>query len=182
MKVIRRTVITLLILALLLALAGWGLLTYIKPQQPLNLNYKEISLESQAIDLLRTKKPEVRLSEYEINQLGKKGIAEATLPNPDVKITGAEFRLNGQDLTANVNLVWKDRVPVGAAMLFKLDWTGSQLRVTHTGTKIRDIDVPLSLVTVSPIDLPLESYLPRAVHISGVRFDPAYVIIGLTLL
>ncbi|MFS0840055.1 hypothetical protein [Paenibacillus sp. 1P03SA] len=181
MKIIRRIIVVLLVLAVAAGLAAWGLLTYIKPQQQLHLAYTDISLESQLVDIIRSKKPEVRLSDEELNQLGKKAIAKHARVSPDVTITGADFTRNGDNLTADVNLLWKNTVPVGAQMTFKLAWTGKELTVTHTDTHIRSFQVPQGLVSIAPAAISLDSYLPSLVHIKEVRFDPEYIVIGLTL-
>ncbi|WP_405082072.1 hypothetical protein ACI48J_05590 [Paenibacillus chitinolyticus] len=181
MKIIRRIIVVLLVLAVAAGLAAWGLLTYIKPQRQLDLAYTELSLESQLVDIIRSKKPEVRLSNEEINQLGKKAIAKHARVSPDVTITGADFTRSGDNLTADVNLLWKNTVPVGAQMTFKLAWTGKELAVTHTGTHIRNFEVPSGLVSLAPVSISLDSYLPSIVHIKDVRFDPDFVVIGLTL-
>ncbi|MEV3454200.1 hypothetical protein ABNE76_22025, partial [Paenibacillus larvae] len=89
---------TLLILILLIILIGAGIYWYVKPQKELDLRYQDIFLKSKIIDMVKDLNTELVLSSDEINQLAKKEIAKRPNVRPDVRITGADFKLNGNEL------------------------------------------------------------------------------------
>ncbi|MDT2288865.1 hypothetical protein P7H17_26340 [Paenibacillus larvae] len=43
--------------------------------------------------------------------MAKKEIAKLPNVRPDVRITGADFKLNGNELEGDINLLYKDTIP-----------------------------------------------------------------------
>ncbi|MEW9702900.1 hypothetical protein [Paenibacillus sp. SI8] len=169
---------TVVVLAAICAGMAW----YVKPAEALDLNYKEVEITGKIIDMIRTRKLEAELTEQDINDIVKKQLAaHSTLPN-DIQIEGAKLTLRGTDLEADVNIRWRDQIPVGAKMWFNLAWDSQNINIQHIGTRINDVQIPSDWVQLAPISIPLEEYLPKLVGVKDVHFEEKAIRIQLNLL
>jgi hypothetical protein len=158
-----------LIIVLTALLAG-GLVWYVQPQQTLDLAYTDLSVKNKLADMLATRKLEVELSESEVNNLLKKAIATQALSHRELEITGAQFALQGNQLIADVNLLYQKQWKVGAVLQFNISWQEPYVTAVHTGTHLRDIDLPLDWFQLKPIQVPLGDYMPKLTGIKGITF------------
>lgn len=153
------------------ALAGAAALWYVKPAEALDLSYAPLRLDDKLAALLLERKFEVSLSESEVDSLIKKSLAARPRVHPDATVTGARFTLRDGTLVADVNLLVKERWPASAKLRFELAWQEPVLTIRHVGTNIRQASLPLDWFQLDPIDIRLDSYMPRHIGIRSVSFD-----------
>jgi len=168
-------------LAVIAALALAGLYMYVRPTQQLDLAYSELPVRGKIADMLTNRKLEVALTEPEVNSLLKKALAEHAQVQPDVRVTGAQFTLEGDRWIADVNLLYKERWEVGARLYFSMRWQEPNLIASHTETQIKQAEIPLDWFQLEPLTLPLNDYLPKPAGVRGVTFDNHEVKIALKL-
>lgn len=163
--------------ALLLALGYW----YAQPDRTLDLAYSELQIRNKVTDMLTSRKLEVQLTETEVNSLLKKALASRTHVNQDLKITGAQFSLEGSQWIADVNLLYKDEWTFGGRLHFAMSWQEPYLTATHTTTQIKQIAVPASWFQLEPLQIELNDYVPKPAGVRGVAFEEHGVRVGLKL-
>ncbi|MDQ0901594.1 MULTISPECIES: hypothetical protein [unclassified Paenibacillus] len=163
------------ILTALLAIA----VRHVKPTEDLNLDYNEITISSKITDIVKNRKLEVQLTEQDLNEVVKKQLAaHQVLPN-DFRIEGAKLTLQGSNLVADVNVRWREKIPIGAQMMFTLAWNPPNLVVQHRNTSIKGMQVPSEWVQLSPFKLPIEDHLPKLIGVKNVLFEEKAIIIQL---
>ncbi|AHD06127.1 hypothetical protein ABNB59_21345 [Paenibacillus larvae] len=162
---------TLLILILLIILIGAGIYWYVKPQKELDLRYQDIFLKSKIIDMVKDLNTELVLSSDEINQLAKKEIAKLPNVRPDVRITGADFKLNGNELEGDINLLYKDTIPAGINIWYTMEWQDGTLKLIPKDAKIRSIHLPLSSVKLPSMSIGPNGHLLEFVKVKHVTFE-----------
>ncbi|OCT14631.1 hypothetical protein A8709_24935 [Paenibacillus pectinilyticus] len=152
---------------------------YVKPTESLDLHYKEISISSKVADIILSRKLEVRLTEDDVNNLVKKQLADhSVLPN-DFRMEGAKLNLQGSTIEADVNLRWQDKVPIGAHTTFTLAWEPPNLVIQHVNTQIRNWQLPSAWLQVAPVEIPLQSFLPKLIGIKNIVFENKDIVIQL---
>ncbi|MDT2255940.1 hypothetical protein P7H25_10215 [Paenibacillus larvae] len=92
-----------------------------KPQKSWTFVIRTFFLKSKIIDMVKDLNTELVLSSDEINQLAKKEIAKLPNVRPDVRITGADFKLNGNELEGDINLLYKDTIPAGINIWYTMN-------------------------------------------------------------
>ncbi|MCY7519527.1 hypothetical protein [Paenibacillus larvae] len=162
---------TLFILILLIVLIGAGIYWYVKPQKELDLRYRDTSLKSKIMDMVKNLNTELVLSSDEINQLAKKEIAKRPNVRPDVRITGADFKLNGNELEGDINLLYKDTISAGVKIWYTMEWQDGTLKLTPKDAKIRSVHLPLSFVKLPAMSIGLNDHLPGVVKVKHVTFE-----------
>lgn len=165
----RKLFVALIILILLLGGAGAFAYWYVSPSQQLSLAYEEVPLRDRALDMARRLSLELVLTEADVNNLGKKQVAEHRQYEPGVELTGAQFRLEGGRLVADVNAKWRDRVPVGLQLTYRLTWAEPNLIARVEEAKLKDIDLPAD--AFDDIVIPLGGELPKPLHVKDVRIE-----------
>jgi hypothetical protein len=171
-------------LAVLLLLAVLGVcaaIWYVKPTEPLNLDYGQVSVSQKVLDMVKARKPEVQISERELNDIVKKQLAERSQLRPNVVIEGARFEQQVDRLTAYVNLKTVGGVRVGAVLDFKLQWNAPRLTISHTGTRIRSWNVPSSWLQLDPIVVRVDDALPPLIAIKDIHFGEDGITVSLKL-
>jgi hypothetical protein len=163
------------------ALAGFLVVKYVQPVKPLDLSYANLSMADKVLDMVKSRKFEVLLTEEDLNNLIKKSLSTRTRLPHDVEITGAEVHQKGSELVADVNLLWKERIPVGATLYFSLDWKEPDVLVTHEKTQIRDVTVPAGWLQLPDIRIRLNEALPKMIGIENVTFADDGIHIALKL-
>lgn len=169
-KALKRLAIFIVIVVLLLAGGGWWLITYIEPDEALTMSYEPISVKDKAMDMIKTLKPELVLTEADINNLVKMHLSESTEPlAPDMTLDGAAFELDGNKLIARLNVTYKDRVPAQLLAEYKLEWQAPNIVLRPRSLTIKDIHLPLRLLEtqVIPLDLPQQD----VVTVQDVQFS-----------
>ncbi|MCP3773601.1 hypothetical protein NLX71_09795 [Paenibacillus sp. MZ04-78.2] len=180
MKSLFKGIVTIVILVALLAA---GALWYAQPQAALDLSYNDLPVREKLAAMVTNLKPEAVLTEQEVGDLLKKALARKPELRPGVKLTGAKFFLKGERLAADVTLLLQDRWKVGARLNFDLAWNEPYLTAVHTGTVVRDVTVPGEWLSLEPIQVDLNGYMPKHVAIRNVAFEgsTARVTFGLRL-
>jgi len=177
----KRLFILLFAFIVIVVLVAVAALAYIKPDQQLDLVYDEISISEKAKQMITSLKPELRLTEKEINDLLKKKIVENTHLPKDVEITGADFQLEANKLLGDVNLRWKDKVDFSARLTFDLSWQEGSIVVKHDQTHIRKLEIPSDRFHLKSYKIPVESMLPDLVKVEAVEFNPNEIVMTFNL-
>ncbi|MWV47328.1 hypothetical protein GRF59_27410 [Paenibacillus sp. HJL G12] len=168
MKVLLRFVITLVVLVVI----GCGIgIWYISPDQKLDMNYKEIDVKAKALQMLKTRKPEITLSGSELNELAKKELLKHMGDIPQqITVTGSDFHFNGQEVTADINGKWEGLIPFGAELKFNMEANGSILELHHQSTRVKAIQVPAERFGLGTITVPLKDHLPDMLTVDHMEF------------
>ncbi|MBJ6360190.1 hypothetical protein ACFOQM_02520 [Paenibacillus sp. GCM10012307] len=173
MRLLRRFVTVLGVLLLLLGLGVWGLIRYIAPQEPLDLDAPRVNMEKKVLEMAIELKPELTLTSEEVNSLIKGHLQENPKLENGIELQGADFKLNGNLMSARVNLTYLDLVQIGAAAQYRLVWEKPNLRIIPEQLNARSVTLPSGLL--KEIVVPLGSELPSWVGISQVTFEESQV-------
>jgi hypothetical protein len=168
-------------IVLLFILLVGGAIFYAMPDQALDWHFQEVSIIDKVADIIKNRKLEMQLTEQDINNLAKKQLSAHTALPHHIKLIGAQFHLHGTQLEADVNLLWEERVPIAAKLLFQLNWNNPNLEIQHVGTQIKQADIPLEWFQLEPIEIPVGNNLPRLIGIKNVNFDPSSIRISFKL-
>lgn len=177
-KTLKRVIAAIVIVVVLAAGSALWLKSYIAPQQELDLSYEPIDLKQKLLDMISRLEPVLILSEEDINNLIKMQLSTNGIgSNPDIQVDGAKFELDDGKLIAHVNVTYKDRLPVGAEIVYRLAWQAPAIIMEPESVRIRGLRLPASLVDSQTIELP-ES---EVVKINDIVFDRNQVKIGFSL-
>lgn len=162
-----RILLGVILVAVLTAGAG---IWFISPAKELDLGYEPVDMKAKLIKMLENRQPDMTLSKEEVAQLSKKNLVKYIRTHDlPVSITGADFRMNGTRMTADMNGRW-GFVPFGATLEFEMAARGSKLQLEHVSTHIRGREIPDSVLKLSPIEISLKDYLPDVVTVRKVDF------------
>jgi hypothetical protein len=167
---------TLLLVFILLLGVSYA---YAQPDRMLDLNYSELSIRDKLENMLVNRRLEVVLTESEVNGLLKKTLASRAQLRDDWTLTGAQFTLKGTQWMADINLMYKEKWPIGAQLFFTVNWEDPFLTAIHTDTQIKQISVPMSWFQLEPLQIPLNDYLPRPAGVRNVTFQDNIVRLAL---
>jgi hypothetical protein len=166
-KVLKRLFAVLIILLLLVAGGVWWLLSYIAPDEKLDLSYQNIDIRQKATDMIKGLKPELVLTEDDINNLIKKNLDPAI--NDQVVVDGASFDLDGDLLIANMNVTYRERIPLAVTAEYRLEWQNPNLALRPQSLSIKGVDLPLNMLETIVVDLDLPT--GDLVKVNEVRFE-----------
>ncbi|NQX62636.1 hypothetical protein [Paenibacillus qinlingensis] len=176
---LKKVTITLLMLVVIAVVMLLIIIQYVKPTKSLDLQYKEIAISNKIAEMILSRKLDVRLSEEEVNHLLKKQLASHSALPHDFRMEGAELNLQGAMVEADVNVRWHDRLPIGAHATFTLAWDPPNLVIQHVSTQIRNWQLPSAWLQLAPIEIPLQSYLPKLIGIKNVVFEDNAILVQL---
>jgi hypothetical protein len=174
-KLLRYGGMLLLVCILLLGVSY----AYAQPDRMLDLNYSELSIRSKLEAMLASRRLEVVLTEPEVNDLLKKTLANRAQLREDWTLTGAQFTLEGTQWTADINMMYKEKWPIGAKLFFTVNWQDPYLTAVHTETQIKEISVPIDWFQLQPLQIPLNDYLPKPAGVRNVIFQDNIVRLAL---
>lgn len=167
MRVLRRIILIVLVLVLILIA---GVIGYISPDKELDMNYDKIDLKEKIMEMLTKHTPEIELSREDLNNLAKKKMIEYLGKHKQaVDISGAKFDFNGQEVEVTISGKW-GWIPFGATITFHMESEGNDLILYHRSTTIRKINIPDSLLLMSPIHISLKEHLPNLVEVDKLKF------------
>lgn len=169
-RAIKKLAIIILVIALLLAGGVWWLASYVKPGETLTLSYEPINVRDKALAMIQNLKPELVLTEADINNLIKMHLASSAAPiAPDTRLDGAAFELEGSTLTARLNVTYKDRLPAELLAEYKLEWQAPNIVLRPRSISVKDIHLPLRMLEtqIVPLDLPQQD----RVTVQDVQFE-----------
>ncbi|MBA9084805.1 hypothetical protein FHR92_001266 [Fontibacillus solani] len=175
----RRLLVGLILMALVLLLAASWL--YIRPSKTLDMNYTEIAWRDKLRQMVETRKPEITITQSELNQLAKKGLAEnISSKELPFEVSGSEFQLNGDRLLVYINGAWGP-VEFGAEVEYSLVYSEGKLILQPEKISIRHISVPPQQVGLEPIVIDMTSYFPDFIKIEEVDFPGKAVTVKFAL-
>ena len=168
-RLFRRLLAFLLIAALLAALAAWGVVRYVRPEPGLNLAARPVDLGAKLKEMALAGKPELVLNDEDVNNIVKSKLGEQRNLAPDLELYGAEFRPDGDRLEGKVALLYKDLVPAGADVRYKLSWQEPELVAEPEQLSVRRVNLPTDRLQTFRIRL-LEG-IPEVIEVEDVRFE-----------
>lgn len=178
-KIIKRLLMSVVVILLLLGGAIWWLLSYIAPDDQLDMSYTPIDVKAKALDMVKKFKPELVLTEPDINHLIKmymkngyansqSGAAVLELAK-DIRLNGAHFDLEEDKLLARMNVTYKDRIPAELNAVYTLEWQSPNIVLRPQSLSIKKISLPLS--TLDTITIPLDLPTNDIVSVRDVKFQ-----------
>lgn len=180
-KWLKRLITVVVILAVVLIGGVWWLLSYIAPQQTLDLSYEHIDVRDKALSMVKRLKPELILTEADINNLVKmqlqNGAGDKNLPEGMV-MDGARFELDGDRMLAHLNVTYRDRIPAELLVTYQMTWESPNVIVEPISLDLKGISLPhdnLERFTI-PLDL---TAIQDLVSVGEVRFETDQIIIKL---
>jgi hypothetical protein len=180
-QLLRKLIYTIVILAAISFGLFWAAVQAVKPDRDLDLKYKEVSVVEKMLDIVKNRKLEVQLSEQDLNNLVKMQLSQHAVMPHNVTITGAQFKLDGDRVEADVNLLWDNKVAAAAKLFFLMEWKNPDLEITHLSTQIKQMQVPQEWFHLNPIRIPMTQNMPKMIGIKDIAFDPDAIRIILML-
>ncbi|WP_053372941.1 hypothetical protein [Paenibacillus sp. FJAT-27812] len=178
-KWLKRFLTVIIIIVLLLGGAIWWLLSYIAPDEKLDMSYAPIDVKEKALGMVRKLKPELVLSEEDINHLIKMNMkskyAAEGAEGPflalekDIRLDGATFELEENKLIARMNVTYKNRIPAELDAVYSLDWQSPNITLRPQSLSIKEIALPIRMMEtiIIPLDLPAQDI----VTVRDVQFE-----------
>jgi len=178
-KTLKRLLISVIVILLLLGGALWWFLSYIAPDEPLDMSYAPIDVKEKALDMVKKLKLELVLSESDINHLIKMNMKdENAISRPesadqgiakDIHLDGANFDLEENKLIAQMNITYKNKIPARLDAVYSLDWESPNIILKPQSLSVKAIQLPLSTLEtiVIPLDLPAQD----VVTVRDVQFE-----------
>ncbi|MNE54590.1 hypothetical protein D3C76_568960 [compost metagenome] len=175
----RRLGIGLVLMTLVLLLAAAWL--YIRPSKALDMHYTEIVWQDKLKQMVEIRKPELTITQSELNQLAKKGLAEYLSYNElPFTISGAEFQLNGDRLLAYINGALGP-VEFGSEVEYSLVYNDGMLILEPQNVSMRHISVAPQQIGLESIQIDLSSYFPDFIKIDNIYFPGEAVTLKFSL-
>ncbi|MGO4179739.1 hypothetical protein AB4Z17_01055 [Paenibacillus sp. TAF43_2] len=178
-KTLKRLLMSFIVILLLLGGALWWFLSYIAPDEPLDMSYAPIDVKEKALDMVRKMKLELVLTESDINHLIKMNmkdeLAISRLESADqefakaIHLDGANFDLEENKLIAQMNITYKNKIPARLDAVYSLDWESPNIILKPQSLSVKAIQLPLSMLEtiVIPLDLPAQD----VVTVRDVQFE-----------
>lgn len=182
-KTIRRLLIALVLFLLLLVGGVWWLLSYIAPDEQLDLAYEPFDVKQQVFSMVKKMKPELVLTESNINNLIKMSLKSKLSSGgqsppeigKDVQLEGAYFELEQDKLIARMNVRYKDRIPAAFDAVYTLEWQEPNIVLVPQSLSLKKFDLPISMLET--ITIPLDFPRQDVVTVQDVQFLVDQIII-----
>jgi hypothetical protein len=178
-RVIKRLMTVIIVFAVFIGGAGWWLISYIKPEEKLDMSYTPIDVKEKALAIVKKLKPELVLTESDINHLIKmhmikeyassdNGVSYLELEK-DIRLDGAHFELEEDRLIARMNVTYKNRIPAELDAVYSLEWQAPDIVMRPQSLSIKGISLPIGALetNIIPLDLPSRDI----VTVEDVRFE-----------
>ncbi|WP_054026229.1 hypothetical protein [Bacillus sp. FJAT-28004] len=178
-KTLKRLLIGVIVILLLLGGALWWFLSYIAPDERLDMSYAPIDVKEKALDMVKKVKLELVLTESDINHLIKKHMKDEYAMNKsgaatselakDIRLDGAHFDLEEDKLIARMNITYKNKIPARLDAVYSLDWQSPNIVLKPQSLAVKAIQLPLNTLEtiVIPLDLPAQD----VVTVRDVQFE-----------
>lgn len=166
----KRLLGSFLIFVILVVVVVGGAIWYVRPSSALSLQYEEVDLRSKILQMVGQMSTQFVLSEEEMNQLLLKALSQKPNVAPDVVVQGAKFQIENGQLVADLNLLYRDLIPVGARLYFDLSWKDPTIEAVHSRTEIKSFQVPQNWVKVPTLRVSVADKLPTFAKFSRVDF------------
>lgn len=175
MRILKKSLITLAILILVAVILGVVAIRYVKPTETLNLNYSTVPLEDRAVSMAKKLSTTLKLSEADVNNIGKAFIAANPQYGPNVTITGARFQFEDGRVAGHYNLLVLDRVPVGVVVYYRIKWRNPNLVAEVDEAKLRGRKLPNKYF--DDIVIPLGDSIPKPLQIENAELSGEQLIV-----
>jgi hypothetical protein len=117
--------------------------------------------------MVKQLKTELVLTETDVNNLIKKNLEPRI--NEQVVVDGARFDLQGDRLIANMNITYRDRVPMAVRAEYLLEWQDPNLTLRPQSLKMKGIELPLDMLETIYIGLDLP--VSKLISVDNIRFS-----------
>lgn len=164
----RKLFVLLLVILIFIGAGAVGIIYYIRPDPTLSLAYTPVSFKEKALEMVKRLELEVELTEEDINGLLKQALAQNTRQFPDLEVLGAQFALNGDRLGADLRLLWKDQVPAGLQVTYRLTWEPPYLKAEAESVNVKALALPAEIAP--DLLIPIEEELPSLLRIDSIEF------------
>lgn len=159
------------LILLLLVVLITSVLLYIRPAEQYSLAYTNVSWEDKLKGMIETRRAEIILTEQEVNQLAKKELAQYLAAHSlPVEVTGADFRLHGNQITSQLN-VTRGFIDAGITANFRLNYSSGLLELYPESIAIKGISLSPETVGLEPVSIHLEEYLPDVIKVQEIDFQ-----------
>ncbi|GAA0410874.1 hypothetical protein [Paenibacillus motobuensis] len=166
---------------ILLVVLITAIVLYIRPSRTLDMNYSELNWKNKLVEMVESRNTELTLTESDVNNLLKKGlteyVAEHDLP---FQIIGADFKLNGNQIIANMNGAW-GLVNFGATAKYSVEYADGTLLLNPSSVEVRNISISPERIGLEAMTIHLTDYIPKLVTINEVNFPGKAIQIKFTL-
>ena len=115
---------------------------YIKPTSKLTLEYEPVNVEQKIKEMVMQLKNETVLTENDIEAIIKQHLDPQLTQN--IKIEGAQFYLQNDQLHATMHVKWHDQVDVELKALYAFNWVEPTIMLTPISLHVKDIPLPNS--------------------------------------
>jgi len=129
------------VLLLLIVLIG-GLLVYISPEEELTMDYTQVQIEEKLADIVRSLKPEVALTESDINALIKSHMDPQL--HEQLVAEGAHFTVGDNKLYARMNVKAFDTVKAELQAVYAIEWQEPELKLIPIELKLKEMTLPIT--------------------------------------
>ncbi|MHA7966583.1 hypothetical protein ACX93W_20950 [Paenibacillus sp. CAU 1782] len=170
-KAMGRLLAVLLVLVLIIGGGIWWFLSYIAPDQERDLSYQSIDVGAKALEMIRALKPELVLSEADVNSLIKRHMEPEFSEN--IKIDGADFKLEKNRLLADLNITFAGRIPAEIKAEYDLEWKGDELVLHPASLHLKGITLPSDRLETIVVPLGLPSV--DIVKIKDIQFETGQI-------
>jgi hypothetical protein len=177
-KIIKRLLLLFIFILLLLGAAAWWMLSYIAPDEQLNLSYEPIDVNEKALAMVKNLKPELVLTENDVNDLIKKHLNEKYASGEagssplelaqDIQLDGARFELEEKKLIAHMNVTYMNRIPAALEAEYSLEWQSPNIVLMPQTLSLKNTALPISMLET--ITIPLELPAKEVVTVREVQF------------
>lgn len=167
-KLFKRLSIALIVVLLLLAGGVWWLLSYIAPEEQLDMSYTPISMKEKTLAVIKSMKPELILTESDINSLIKMNLNRDLAEH--IRLVGSRFELRGDHLSAYMNVRYRDRIPFQLNAEYQMEWREPNLVLWPQSLKIKNIDLPIFML--EKITVPLDLSGDGMIALDKIQFEP----------
>ncbi|MBH5318694.1 hypothetical protein I6N90_12885 [Paenibacillus sp. GSMTC-2017] len=166
-KVVKRLFITLIVLIVIIVGAGWWFLSYIAPDKQLDMAHETIDIREKAASMVKRLKPELILTESDVNHLIKSHM------NPNIaegiRVDGADFKLEENRLLADLNITYQERIPAQIQAEYRLEWQEPNLVLIPETLAMKGINLPLRML--ESLTIPLDLPTADLVTVQSVKFE-----------
>lgn len=167
---IKKGLIVLCGIAVIALLLGVAAVRSVKPTETLDWSYEPVSIARLVGDMVRERKLEVLLTERDLNNLLKERLSAHRRVRPEATLTGARFEQQGDELIAFVNLLYINRIEIGAKLHFTLEWRAPDLAATHIRTEAGRWTIPPEWFRLDPIVISIDDSALPLVKVRDVVF------------
>lgn len=171
LRLVKRLFVIVVIVGIVIA----GVLWYVRPEKPLNMQYDSFSLRAQLDEMLSARKLSFDINEQELNSLLKKELQRSfqeKLAGKRWKLQGIHFQLEQDSLVADVHVRLMDRFDAGMQIRYALQWEKPMLFATFESASVRGFTLSNEWLTLPDLAIDLTEELPPLIHVKDVRFHP----------